>query len=242
MEPLGLQDVGGLRCPLLVDCNDPRTLFAGTVAAGVVRSRDGGKSWQKTSNGLTKPEIWWLEQHPRTGELWAGTSPASMFHSADRGEHWQECDGIQQLPRVPEWTFPNPPHIAHVKHLSLRADDPADILAAVEEGWLIRSRDGGRTWSNLTEGTEFDSHTAYFRSSLAPAVLGCIAARTAASHLSIRLPAWIGGTWRILLCIRIGHAWCSPRPRRCRRRAGRDLRGRNRRCIAARTRARRGAA
>ena len=58
--------------------------------------------------------------------------------------------------------FPNRPHIPHVKHVCLRADDPLDILAAVEEGWLIRSRDGGSTWANLTDGTEFDSHTAYF--------------------------------------------------------------------------------
>jgi photosystem II stability/assembly factor-like uncharacterized protein len=114
------------------------------------------------NNGLTKPEVWWLEQHPVTGELWAGTSPAAMFKSDDRGEHWHECEQLQSLPRIPEWTFPNPPHIPHVKHISLRADDPLDILAAVEEGWLIRSRDGGGTWANLTEGTEFDSHTAYF--------------------------------------------------------------------------------
>jgi photosystem II stability/assembly factor-like uncharacterized protein len=85
-----------------------------------------------------------------------------MFTSEDGGEHWRECEQVQALPRVPEWTFPNPPHIPHVKHISLRAEDPADILAAVEEGWLIRSRDGGATWQNLTEGTEFDSHTAYF--------------------------------------------------------------------------------
>jgi photosystem II stability/assembly factor-like uncharacterized protein len=162
IESLGLQAAGGLRCPLLVDCNDKNVLFAGTVSNGVLRSRDGGRTWQEVNVGLSKPEIWWLEQHPKTGELWAGTSPASIFHSSDRGEHWEECEAVRRLPRVPDWTFPQPPHIPHVKHISLRADDPADILAAVEEGWLIRSRDGGATWSNLTEGTEFDSHTAYF--------------------------------------------------------------------------------
>jgi photosystem II stability/assembly factor-like uncharacterized protein len=162
IEGLGLGDVGGLRCPLVVDCHNPNVLFAGTVSAGVLRSDDGGRSWRAVSDGLSKPEVWWLEQHPLTGQLWAGTSPAAIFTSDDGGEHWRECEQIQALPRVPEWTFPNPPHIPHVKHISLRAEDPADILAAVEEGWLIRSRDGGTTWQNLTEGTEFDSHTAYF--------------------------------------------------------------------------------
>jgi photosystem II stability/assembly factor-like uncharacterized protein len=162
VEPLGLEATGGLRCPLVVDCANPRVLFAGTAALGVLRSDDGGQSWRPANEGLTKHEVWWLEQHPVTGELWAGTSPAAMFKSDDRGGHWRECERIQTLPRVPEWTFPNPPHIPHIKHISLRADDPLDILAAVEEGWLIRSRDGGNTWVNLTEGTEFDSHTAYF--------------------------------------------------------------------------------
>jgi photosystem II stability/assembly factor-like uncharacterized protein len=162
VESLGLEDVGGLRCPLLVDRQNANVLFAGTVSAGVLRSDDGGGSWRTVNDGLSKPEVWWLEQHPVTGQLWAGTSPAAMFISEDGGEHWRECEQIQALPRVPEWTFPNPPHIPHVKHIGLRAEDPADILAAVEEGWLIRSRDGGTTWQNLTQGTEFDSHTAYF--------------------------------------------------------------------------------
>jgi photosystem II stability/assembly factor-like uncharacterized protein len=162
VEGLGLEQAGGLRCPIVVDCGNPRVLFAGTVASGVLRSDDGGQSWREANQGLTKREVWWLEQHPTTGQLWAGTSPAAMFTSDDRGAHWRECDSVQRLPRIAEWTFPNPPHIAHVKHISLRADDPLDILAAVEEGWLIRSRDGGATWANLTEGTEFDSHTAYF--------------------------------------------------------------------------------
>ncbi|MBV9602774.1 MAG: hypothetical protein JOZ87_38780 [Chloroflexi bacterium] len=162
VEALGLAEVGGLRCPLVVDRQNPNVLFAGTATAGVLRSDDGGRSWRAINNGLSKQEVWWLEQHPVTGELWAGTSPASMFKSEDGGAHWRECDQVPALPRVPEWTFPQPPHIPHVKHISLRAEDPADILAAVEEGWLIRSRDGGATWHNLTEGTEFDSHTAYF--------------------------------------------------------------------------------
>lgn len=162
VHALPLEQVGGLRCPLVVDCESPRVLFAGTGSMGVLRSDDGGQSWRASNDGLTKLEVWWLEQHPTTGELWAGTSPAAMFRSDDRGEHWHECDAVQALPRIAEWTFPNPPHIPHVKHISLRAEDPLDILAAIEEGWLIRSRDGGATWANLTEGTEFDSHTAYF--------------------------------------------------------------------------------
>ena len=162
LQPLGLDQAGGMRCPIVVDRANPRLLFAGTARMGVLRSDDGGQTWRPSNDGLSRLDVWWLEQHPTTGELWAGTSPAAMFTSDDLGAHWRECEQVQALPRVGEWTFPAPPHIPHVKHISLRADDPLDVLAAVEEGWLIRSRDGGATWANLTDGTEFDSHTAYF--------------------------------------------------------------------------------
>src|SRR5215472_2619318 len=108
VEALGLENVGGLRCPLVVDRQNPDVLFAGTVSAGVLRSDDGGRSWTAVNDGLTRPEIWWLEQHPVTGELWAGASPAAMFKSENGGKHWRECDQVQALPRVPEWTFPGP--------------------------------------------------------------------------------------------------------------------------------------
>ena len=39
---------------------------------------------------------------------------------------------------------------------------PDDVVAAVEEDWLIRTTEVGVTWTNLDNGTEFDSHTAYF--------------------------------------------------------------------------------
>lgn len=162
VEALGLQSSGGLRCPVIIDKDDPRRLYAGTSKLGVLVSEDGGATWREINNGLDKPEVWWLEQHPKTGELWAGVSPSAMYKSADRGESWTECKQLQTLPSIKEWTFPQPPHISHVKHLSVRSDDPNVVMGAVEEGWLIRTTDGGATWENLRNGCEFDAHTVYF--------------------------------------------------------------------------------
>jgi photosystem II stability/assembly factor-like uncharacterized protein len=159
---LGVEQYGEVRCPVVVDCADADVLYAGTVRGGVLRSADSGRSWEPINTGLNHPEVWWLAQHPVTGDLWAGVSPAAIFKSTDRGAHWRECDAIQRLPRRAEWSFPPPPHTPHVKHIDLRPDDPDDVIAAVEEGWLIRTTDGGLTWTNLDKGSEFDSHTAYF--------------------------------------------------------------------------------
>lgn len=156
---LGLQGRGGMRSPVVVDWQDPRILYAGTGQAGVFRSEDAGQTWREVNQGIIYKEVWWLEQHPKTGALFAGTGPASVFKSTDRGETWTDSPALRDLPETKEWTFPRPPHIAHVKGLALTPDDPDRIFGAVEEGWIVRSTDGGRSWQDLTNGTEFDSHS-----------------------------------------------------------------------------------
>ena len=157
-ELIGLQGKGAVRAPLVIDKDDPRRLYAGTNRAGMQRSEDGGKTWREINEGIVYKEIWSAEQHPVTGELVIGTGPATIFKSSDRGDTWIECEGLKRLPTTKEWTFPNPPHVAHVKGLALYADDPQLIYGSVEEGWCVRSRDGGRSWDNLKDGVEFDLH------------------------------------------------------------------------------------
>jgi photosystem II stability/assembly factor-like uncharacterized protein len=156
---LGLQGTGGLRSPVVIDRRNDGTLYAGTALAGVFRSDDGGQTWREMNQGIIYKEIWWLEQHPKTGELYAGTGPASVFKSADGGETWIDSPELRRLPETKDWTFPQPPHIAHVKGLALDPNDPNRIYGAVEEGWIVRSTDGGQTWQDILQGTEFDSHS-----------------------------------------------------------------------------------
>ena len=154
----GLQGKGTVRAPLVVDRDDPRRLYAGTNRGGMFRSEDGGGTWREINDGIVYKEIWSVDQHPRTGELIVGTGPAAIFKSVDRGDTWTECEQLRTLPTTKEWTFPNPPHVAHVKGLGLYAEDPSLIFGSVEEGWAIRTRDGGTTWQNLKDGVEFDLH------------------------------------------------------------------------------------
>lgn len=158
---LGLQGKGAIRYPIVVDRSDPRRLYAGTSRAGMYRSEDAGGSWREINEGIVYKEIWSTVQHPKSGELLAGTGPASLFKSSDGGDTWTECEGLKQLPDTKEWTFPNPPHVAHVKGLAVHADDPALIYGSVEEGWIVRSRDSGKTWNQLRDGVEFDAHYVY---------------------------------------------------------------------------------
>ena len=158
-EPLGLQGKGGLRCPVVTDWKDAACLYAATNKAGVFRSRDGGDTWHEINEGITYKEVWSLVQHPQTGELYAGTGPSSVFKSTDGGDTWTDCEQIRTLPETKNWTFPGPPYVSHVKGLALCKDDPSLILGGIEEGWVIRSQDGGKTWQNIKEGLYEDVHS-----------------------------------------------------------------------------------
>jgi photosystem II stability/assembly factor-like uncharacterized protein len=156
---LGLRGKGALRSPVVLDREDGQRIYAATAKAGVYRSEDGGQSWREINDGITYKEAWSLAQHPKTGELYVGTGPSSVFKSTDGGDTWSDCEQLRNLPETIDWTFPRPPHVSHVKGLALCPDDPMIILGAVEEGWVIRSQDGGKTWQNIKEGVEFDAHS-----------------------------------------------------------------------------------
>jgi photosystem II stability/assembly factor-like uncharacterized protein len=157
-QPLPFGADGAMRWPVVVDCDDPRRLYAGTSRAGMFLSEDHGQTWREINQGIIYKEIWSIIQHPRTGELFVGTGPASVFKSLDRGETWLDSEQFRTMPESIDWTFPPPPHVAHVKGMALCADDPSVVWCALEEGWLVRSRDAGATWQTIKNGTEFDSH------------------------------------------------------------------------------------
>lgn len=138
------------------DLMDPVRLFVGTARLGIFRSDNGGNSWRPMNDGLENLEVWSLFQDPESGELFAGTEPAAVYHSRDFGESWEPCANFASLPRHAEWTFPLPPHHAHVKDITLNANT---LYSAIEVGWLVRSRDRGATWENLTQGLYADTHS-----------------------------------------------------------------------------------
>jgi len=45
-----------------------------------------------------------------------------------------------------------------MKSLALDTNDPAAIYGAIEEGWAVRSLDGGTSWDQIEEGMDHDAH------------------------------------------------------------------------------------
>src|SRR5439155_9544834 len=71
---------------------------------------------------------------------------------------WQECENLLALHSTKQWTGPLPPHVSRMKSLGLDGSDPSAIYGAIEEGWAVRSLDGGGSWEQLAEGMDHDAH------------------------------------------------------------------------------------
>jgi photosystem II stability/assembly factor-like uncharacterized protein len=152
-EGLALAGLGGVR-GLVIDPDEPRRWWACTAGHGVLATTDQGITWRERNEGLADTEGWWLARHPATGELWYGAGAASLFRSADSGATWAGCEaaGAERRERDAQGQHPR----AHVSHITVGADGL--VLVAIDEGWLLRSDDGGATWASVREGIDRDCH------------------------------------------------------------------------------------
>lgn len=73
---------------LVIDPADPNTLYA-AGARGVLRSRDGGKTWKTYQSGLAIPLVQSLANSRVSSWIFAGT-PGGLYLSKDGGETWSD--------------------------------------------------------------------------------------------------------------------------------------------------------
>lgn len=130
---------------------DGAGLLAGTHGDGVFWSADG-RDWEPRSEGLRLKDMYTLAAVKEDGGITvlAGTEPASLFKSRDLGKSWTEKPAISGQ-KNKAWTFPAPPHIAHTKMLALDPRDPQHFFAAIEQGALLETNNGGESWRELAD-------------------------------------------------------------------------------------------
>ena len=126
-------------------------IFAGAFFGSVYASSDGGRKWEERGKGLTYKDVYSLAHADLDGavRLYAGTQPAHLFYSEDMGLNWTELPALRSVPSTPTWSFPAPPHIAHLKFITFDPVDPSVIYACVEQGALLKSSDSGQSWTEL---------------------------------------------------------------------------------------------
>jgi hypothetical protein len=93
------------------------------------------------------------------GICYVGTEPSALYRSADGGATWRECATLRELPSAPTWSFPPRPWTSHVRAIAPDPNVGGRLYVAIEAGALVRTRDGGQSWTDRVEGGPFDSHT-----------------------------------------------------------------------------------
>ena len=122
---------------MAVSTANPQVLYAWNVFGreGLYRSRDGGRSW--TSLGIRGPQrIFALAVHPERPEVVLAGTAGGLLISEDAGETWA--------------TLASALRKGSITAVATHPRDPRIIYAyGMERGvGLIRSQDGGRTWTS----------------------------------------------------------------------------------------------
>ena len=129
---------------LLVHPREPGVLYAGTQD-GPYRTTDGGERWERLGFPDRGAVVWSLAFHPaRPQVMYAGVAPVGIYRSEDGGDNWTKLAGARS-PGHCEMGFP-----ARVTRIVADPARPGVVYAALEVSGVIRSDDGGETWTDLS--------------------------------------------------------------------------------------------
>ncbi|MBP0481146.1 sialidase family protein [Sagittula salina] len=144
------------------------TLYAGAKPAMLLASTDDGRSWavvesltghpsadswQPGAAGLTLHTIVSAPSEP--GKLWLGISAAGVFASEDGGQSWERRNRLSNAGACGHYHHPAGPkdgETGHCVHNMVRAPGSEDVLYQQNHCGVFRSRDGGRSWKDITAG------------------------------------------------------------------------------------------
>ncbi|PKN54313.1 MAG: hypothetical protein CVU56_27165 [Deltaproteobacteria bacterium HGW-Deltaproteobacteria-14] len=123
------------------------TILAATQVSGVQRSDDGGDSWVASNTGLTPFATsagTFIDARHLTlaagGTLYLGTNGGGLYTSSDSGASWTAITVDQGVSRVAALEVsPGPPEV---------------LYAVVADAGVVRSEDGGVTWTSGGSGLE----------------------------------------------------------------------------------------
>jgi photosystem II stability/assembly factor-like uncharacterized protein len=168
IDPVGMVKMG-FPCRIIrlaVDPANTNEIYAGLEVGGVIRSLDGGETW----DDCTKELIKFTEKEHLQSQLISDTNREGMmdshaltvsaaqpgtvflatrmgiFCSADKGESWTEMEIWRQSP------------LSYARDIQVAPDNPRTLYAALSDaalgrnGSIYRSQDLGQTWKRFDHG------------------------------------------------------------------------------------------
>ena len=93
-EPIRTPTRAGLTA-VVVNPDDPDTLYVSGSAVGVLKSTDSGDSWHDVNSGLTTTNVSALAMHSfRRETLYAWLKDDGMYRTEDGGAHWNRMPDV----------------------------------------------------------------------------------------------------------------------------------------------------
>ncbi len=148
---------------LAVDPQNKDVVYVGTNGNGIFHSTDRGKTW--STLGMAGQIVKAIAVSPHNSHvIFAGTKPALMYISRDGGQSWTELESFRHIRGRRFWFSPAEPpdKRPYVQAITISPTNPNVVLAGIEFGAVVRSEDGGQTWSNHVKGTLRDCHDMKF--------------------------------------------------------------------------------
>jgi photosystem II stability/assembly factor-like uncharacterized protein len=130
---------------IAVHPQNTEVIYVGTQD-GPYRSKDGGESWKRLNFPDRGAVIWSLAIHPtRPDVMYAGTAPVALYRSEDGGDNWKKVEQFKSSALCEREGFDS-------RTISIRVDPnrPDDVYVALEVSGVMRSSDGGKTWSDMS--------------------------------------------------------------------------------------------
>jgi photosystem II stability/assembly factor-like uncharacterized protein len=132
------------------------TIYAGTQI-GPCRSTDGGKSWILQDLPGAERVVWSI-MPVGASTLYVGAEGTSIYKSEDDGDTWRLLD-VPAPTGLVRMGFPT-----RVVRLAHDPANPDEIYAGLEVGGVVRSFDGGESWTDCSAHLIELSHQDHLRS------------------------------------------------------------------------------
>jgi photosystem II stability/assembly factor-like uncharacterized protein len=130
---------------IVVHPRDPNVIYAGTQD-GPYRSLDGGNSWERLGFPRGPGMVWSFAFHPTKPQvMYCGTAPVNLYRSDDNGDNWVKLPAAVS-PEHCVMGFPT-----RTIGIAVDPSRPDDVYAGLEVSGVIRSSDGGDSWTDLSE-------------------------------------------------------------------------------------------